>query len=507
MTTIDWASDSESEEFYDEQDDYDVDQPRKLDKEEIEDIVGGLRLAQYHNTIQERKIFIHRDKTRNKLATIKIKPSKIPALKSGILTNFYRSLIANGEAVGVNSAQCISEPTTQNTLNTFHSAGLSAKNVTLGFPRAKELFNATASPSSPTCTIYFTRDNKNVADLHKIVDRIPEAIVDELLLGWEVFEPEDYDLEYWHMIWFKLNPEFGDLTEDDWCLRLKFNVEELYERDLKVREIADKINNAYGDVRAIPSPLNLGIVDLVVNCVDINVSGEQADIIGNISDDHAARHYYMHKIISPKIRGMQICGISGISKLYKRKASPSYSFGKFPLREHILDYVDPNEEEWIVETDGTNLAEILALPGIDSCRTISNDMWEISSILGIDAANLYLFLEFGNIIDSSGSNIDRVHIKTLVDKMTYTGGIRAIARFGVETAQYDPIARATFEEVMSQIITSAVFSETDHLNGISSNIVLGTEINAGTGRVKFENIPVKVVQQPKAPIKLITQDV
>ena len=77
--------------------------------------------------------------------------------------------------------------------------------------------------------------------------------------------------------------------------------------------------------------------------------------------------------------------------------------------------------------------------------------------------------------------------------MTYTGGIRAIARFGVETSQYGPIARATFEEVMSQIVTSAIFSEVDPLNGISSNIVTGKEINAGTGTIKFEDIPLKIV--------------
>jgi len=142
------------------------------------------------------------------------------------------------------------------------------------------------------------------------------------------------------------------------------------------------------------------------------------------------------------------------------------------------------------------LSELLAQPGVDYTRTISNDMWEILSIFGIEAARQYMFVEFMNIITSGGSSINPIHILTLVSKMTYTGSIRAIARFGVETSQYDPIARATFEEVMTQLITSTVFSETDKLKGISSNIVLGTKISAGTGMVEFEDIQLNIVKSP-----------
>ena len=40
-----------------------------------------------------------------------------------------------GEMVGAMAAQSIGEPATQMTLNTFHFAGVSSKNVTLGVPR------------------------------------------------------------------------------------------------------------------------------------------------------------------------------------------------------------------------------------------------------------------------------------------------------------------------------------------------------------------------------------
>ncbi len=46
-----------------------------------------------------------------------------------------------GEMIGTVAAQSIGEPTTQMTLNTFHFAGVSAKNVTLGVPRLTEIIN------------------------------------------------------------------------------------------------------------------------------------------------------------------------------------------------------------------------------------------------------------------------------------------------------------------------------------------------------------------------------
>ena len=59
-----------------------------------------------------------------------------------------------GEAVGVLAAQSLGEPATQMTLNTFHYAGVSAKNVTLGVPRLKEIINVSKKPKTPSLTIF-----------------------------------------------------------------------------------------------------------------------------------------------------------------------------------------------------------------------------------------------------------------------------------------------------------------------------------------------------------------
>jgi DNA-directed RNA polymerase II subunit RPB1 len=52
-----------------------------------------------------------------------------------IQRRFHLALVTPGEMIGTIAAQSLGEPTTQMTLNTFHSAGIGTKNVTLGVPR------------------------------------------------------------------------------------------------------------------------------------------------------------------------------------------------------------------------------------------------------------------------------------------------------------------------------------------------------------------------------------
>lgn len=68
---------------------------------------------------------------------------------------YLQSLVEPGEAVGIIAGQSVGEPSTQMTLNTFHLAGHSAKNVTLGIPRLREiLMTASKDISTPAMSLY-----------------------------------------------------------------------------------------------------------------------------------------------------------------------------------------------------------------------------------------------------------------------------------------------------------------------------------------------------------------
>jgi DNA-directed RNA polymerase I subunit RPA1 len=67
---------------------------------------------------------------------------------------YMKSVVDPGEAVGIVAGQSIGEPSTQMTLNTFHLAGHSTKNVTLGIPRLREiLMTASDHIMTPSMTL------------------------------------------------------------------------------------------------------------------------------------------------------------------------------------------------------------------------------------------------------------------------------------------------------------------------------------------------------------------
>ena len=71
-----------------------------------------------------------------------------------IETRFQQAKSQPGEMVGPIAAQSLGEPATQMTLNTFHHAGVSAKNVTLGVPRLKEIINVSKKPKTPSLIVF-----------------------------------------------------------------------------------------------------------------------------------------------------------------------------------------------------------------------------------------------------------------------------------------------------------------------------------------------------------------
>jgi DNA-directed RNA polymerase beta' subunit len=68
-----------------------------------------------------------------------------------------------GEATGTLAAQSIGEPATQMTFNTFHYAGISEKNVTLGVPRLEEIIRVTRQVATPCMTLHLLYEPPSAA--------------------------------------------------------------------------------------------------------------------------------------------------------------------------------------------------------------------------------------------------------------------------------------------------------------------------------------------------------
>ncbi|KAI9710863.1 MAG: hypothetical protein M1812_007315 [Candelaria pacifica] len=85
---------------------------------------------------------------------------------------YLKAVVEPGEAVGVVAGQSVGEPSTQMTLNTFHLAGHSAKNVTLGIPRLREIvMTASNKIKTPVMTLHLNPELSSEAG-----DRFAKAL-------------------------------------------------------------------------------------------------------------------------------------------------------------------------------------------------------------------------------------------------------------------------------------------------------------------------------------------
>lgn len=102
--------------------------------------------------LKENKDLLVRDKSNPATANALLNRKNAEML---FAMKYLRSLVEPGEAIGIVAGQSVGEPSTQMTLNTFHLAGHSAKNVTLGIPRLREiLMTASKNISTPAMSLY-----------------------------------------------------------------------------------------------------------------------------------------------------------------------------------------------------------------------------------------------------------------------------------------------------------------------------------------------------------------
>ena len=152
--------------------------------------------------------------------------------------------------MGVIAAQSLGEPATQMTLNTFHLAGVSAKNVTLGVPRLKEVINVAANIKTPSLTIHLDKERCNNQDLaREIQAQLEHTTLSHVVSSASII----YDPDPRHTIIDedKIFVEIAyDLEDDDelkklspWVLRFKLNPDKMIDKRLSMEEIADTIKS------------------------------------------------------------------------------------------------------------------------------------------------------------------------------------------------------------------------------------------------------------------------
>jgi DNA-directed RNA polymerase II subunit RPB1 len=80
--------------------------------------------------------------------------------------------------------------------------------------------------------------------------------------------------------------------------------------------------------------------------------------------------------------------------------------------------------------------------------------------LGIEAARKAIEKELLHVISFDGGYVNRRHILLLTEVMTCKGHLSAVSRQGISRSQPSPLAKCSFEQTVSLMLTWSVFSIT-----------------------------------------------
>ena len=341
---------------------------------------------------------------------------------------YRNALVEPGEAVGTVAAQSIGEPSTQMTLRTFHYAGVREFNVTLGLPRLIEIVDARKTPSTPMMTVYLDEEHKyDEQKAKEVARRIEVTKVENVVSSIET-----------------------DLFEN--IIRITLDPVMLKDKGLTPEQVLKIIEK-----------IKLGAEEITLNYED----NKPVIIVKFTGEPEAAKlSKAREKIMSAKIKG-----VKGIKRVIVQR------------RDH------EGKTEYVLITDGSNLAGVLGVKGVDPTKTITNSISEIESVLGIEAAREAIIREIKGVLDEQGLDVDIRHIMLVADIMTWTGRVRQVGRHGVTGEKESVLARAAFEVTVRHLYDAAARGELDELKGVTENVIVGQVVPVGTGMVTLQMKP------------------
>jgi DNA-directed RNA polymerase subunit A" len=195
-----------------------------------------------------------------------------------------------------------------------------------------------------------------------------------------------------------------------------------------------------------------------MNIGEVEVQGEDKIIIHTNIYEINRLQKIKNRIMSTKVKG-----VKGINRVIVRK----------------------EKNEYVLYTEGSNLAAVLRIKGVDATRVYTNNIHEIEEVLGIEAARNAIIKEAMGVLEEQGLDVDIRHVMLIADMMTADGTIKQIGRHGVSGEKPSVLARAAFEVTINHLLEASVRGEKDELLGVTENVIVGQIVPVGTGIVQM----------------------
>jgi DNA-directed RNA polymerase II subunit RPB1 len=382
------------------------------------------------------------------------------------------------------------------TLNTFHFTGVSAKNVTLGVPRLKEILNVSQNIRTPSMTVYQEAakagDKESAKILRSMVQHTNLRSVAETCELWydpdvqSTIIPEDLDMVESYFI-IPEDTEQDLANHSKWLLRITLSRAKLLDKSLNIQDVASKIKSTYGrDLSVIFSDINADEQVIRIRLVQSYGKDEDED---RKEDDEILRRF-----LNEMLDHLTFHGVPGVSRAFidqKDRSIITEDGSVFMSKE------DPRCREFVLETSGSSFAKVLSIDGVDATRTYTNRFTEVFEVLGIEATRAAILRELTQVLSFDGSYVNHRHLALLCDVMTARGYVMAVTRHGINKSDTGALMRCSFEQTVEILLEAAAAGELDDCRGVSENLILGQVAPVGTGTMEIfldQNMLATVVQ-------------
>lgn len=382
---------------------------------------------------------------------------------------YQKSLVDYGKAVGIISAQSISEFFTQDVLDSKHKAGLSGSKKTKGMKRIKEITGAkpTEKMQAPTMVIQvakgYEHDESKVREIANHIEM--------LKFGRFISKSQLYFEEYGKPIYPGLEHESKIYTDFEkynigikipsnitkWVLRYELSKIEMIIKSIKLETIIHSLQKEFKDVFIVYTPEN---ADKIV--IKVHILNTLTKRIKNF-DQYYLREFNQ-KMLDHTVRGVK--GILSCDVITK-------------ARSYVADdgSIQKKKDQFMIQTTGTNIKEIMKNPWINKTNIQTDSIKEVAAIYGIEAARQKIINEIKDLISGKAY----CHYTMFADEMVYTSVITSMERSGLSIREPESaLLRMATGAPVDVIQDAAANNINNKIHGVSGPMIIGKAPEIGS---------------------------
>lgn len=357
-----------------------------------------------------------------------------------------------GEQIGIRLAHRVLADITQDSLSSFHNAGL--ENTTRGLT-LQDIIDGTGIGSmsvavNPKKTERFKREV-----LSRKFKYYVREITNSIL---EYFE----DGNFWYLIGRRLRkiPEASTIKPEDIIIvRFYLDYKRLREDNRTLEYIVSIVFDNYEFVYF--SPDFMGIIDVhISNLIELSSIIRLVDKPLGIDE----------------IKGVSLAPMQDIADLTAQLSATDIG------KREIMGAPDDRDETiyQTVNTQGSNLGKICAMRYIDATKTISTDIYDVEKNFGLEAAREVIYQE---VLSKVG---DPVNADFIADFMTCKGYVSAFKKDNPMLRDKGFLSSIAFERPKKDIKNAMAKDVGDDISSVYSQIIAGVLPNVGSGSRLFE---------------------